>query len=62
MNNLLSNQAQWLGARQVPLDVGDFVFYHPWEGDGVRGLSRPDVFRAGELIEQWSNFQPPIRF
>lgn len=60
VNNLLSNQAQWLGSRQVPLEVGDFVFYHPWEGDGIRWLSRLDVFSQGELVDQWSTFQPGI--
>ncbi len=61
VNNLISNQAQWLGSRELPLEVGDFVFYHPWEGDGVRWLSRLDVFRQGELIAQWSTFEPGIR-
>jgi D-serine deaminase-like pyridoxal phosphate-dependent protein len=61
VSNLLSNQAEWLGSRQVALEVGDFVFYHPWEGDGVRWLSRLDVFRSGELVDQWSTFQPGIR-
>ncbi len=60
VNNLLSNQAQWLGSREVPLQVGDYVFYHPWEGDGIRWLSRLDVFRNGELVDQWSTFQPGI--
>jgi D-serine deaminase-like pyridoxal phosphate-dependent protein len=59
--NLLSNQAEWLGARAVPLEVGDLIFYHPWEGDGVRWLSRLDVFRGGELVDQWATFQPGIR-
>jgi len=59
--NLLPNQAEWLGARAVPLEVGDFIFYHPWEGDGVRWLSRLDVFRGGELVDQWATFQPGIR-
>ena len=62
VNNLLSNQAEWLGSRQVALEVGDFVFYHPWEGDGIRWLSRLDVFRNGELVDQWSTFQPGIRW
>jgi len=62
VNNLLSNQAQWLGSREVPLEVGDFVFYHPWEGDGIRWLSRLDVFRNGELVDQWSTFQPGIQW
>lgn len=61
VSNLLSNQAEWLGARTVPLEVGDFVFYHPWEGDGVRWLSRLDVFRDGVLVDQWPTFQPGIR-
>lgn len=61
VNNLLSNQAEWLGSRQVPLSVGDFIFYHPWEGDGIRWLSRLDVFRDGKLVDQWSTFQPGIR-
>jgi D-serine deaminase-like pyridoxal phosphate-dependent protein len=61
VNNLLSNQAEWLGSRQVALELGDFVFYHPWEGDGVRWLSRLDVFRNGELVDQWQTFQPGIR-
>lgn len=60
VNNLLSNQAQWLGSREVPLQVGDFVFYHPWEGDGIRWLSRLEVFRGGQLVDQWSTFQPGI--
>lgn len=59
--NLLSNQAEWLGARAVPLEVGDLIFYHPWEGDGVRWLSRLDVFRGDELVDQWPTFQPGIR-
>jgi len=59
--NLLPNQAEWLGARTLPLQVGDFIFYHPWEGDGVRWLSRLDVFRGGELVDQWTTFQPGIR-
>lgn len=33
---------------------------HPWEGDGVRWLSRLDVFRGGELVDQWSTFDPGI--
>ena len=61
VNNLLSNQAEWLGERALSLGVGDFVFYHPWEGDGVRWLRFLDVFRGGELVDQWPTFQPGIR-
>lgn len=62
VNNLLSNQAEWLGSREVALQVGDFIFYHAWEGDSVRWLSRLDVFRNGELVDQWNTFQPGIRW
>ncbi len=58
--NLLPNQAEWLGTRALPLEVGDFVFYHPWEGDAVRWLRRLDVFRDGELVDQWPTFQPGV--
>jgi D-serine deaminase-like pyridoxal phosphate-dependent protein len=61
VNNLLSNQAEWLGSRAVALEVGDLVFYYPWEGDGVRWLARLDVFRDGQLVDQWSTFQPGIQ-
>ncbi len=60
VNNLLSNQAEWLGERALSLDVGDFIFYHPWEGDGVRWLRYLDVFRGSELVDQWPTFQPGI--
>jgi D-serine deaminase-like pyridoxal phosphate-dependent protein len=59
--NMISNQAEWLGARATELEVGDFVFYHPWEGDGLSWLNRLDVFRGGELLEQWSTFQRGAR-
>jgi D-serine deaminase-like pyridoxal phosphate-dependent protein len=61
VGNLLSNQAEWLGSRDLALEVGDFIFYHPWEGDGVRWLSNLDVFRGADLIDQWPTFQPGIR-
>jgi D-serine deaminase-like pyridoxal phosphate-dependent protein len=56
--NLLSNQPEWLGSRDLPLEVDDFVFYHPWEGDGVRWLSLLEVFRGGTWVDQWPTFQP----
>ncbi len=59
--NLLPNQGQWLGSREVPLDIGDFIFYYPMEGDGIRWLNRLEVFRNGTRIDQWSTFEPGIR-
>ena len=45
----------------MPLDVGDYIFYQPWEGDAVRWLAYLDVFRGGQLVDQWPTFQPGIR-
>jgi D-serine deaminase-like pyridoxal phosphate-dependent protein len=59
--NMLPNQGRWLGAREVPLDVGDFIFYQPWEADAVRWLAYLDVFRGGRLLDQWPTFQPGTR-
>lgn len=59
--NMMPNQGRWLGARDVPLEVGDFIFYQPWEADAVRWLAYLDVFRGGLLMGQWPTFQPGIR-
>ncbi len=59
--NMLPNQGRWLGAREMPLEEGDFIFYQPWEADAVRWLAYLDVFRGGQLVAQWPTFQPGIR-
>jgi D-serine deaminase-like pyridoxal phosphate-dependent protein len=58
--NMMPNQGRWLGARAVPLEVGDFIFYQPWEADAVRWLAYLDVFRGGRLVDQWPTCQPGI--
>lgn len=58
VNNLLPNQSQFLGPRGLPLDVNDFVFYHPQEGDGIRWINQLEIFRSGQRVAQWENFQP----
>ncbi len=59
--NMMPNQGRWLGSRDLPLEVGDFIFYQPWEADAVRWLAYLDVFRGGELVDQWPTFQPGIK-
>ena len=59
--NMMPNQGRWLGSRDVPLEVGDFIFFQPWEADAVRWLAYLDVFRGGQLVDQWPTFQPGIR-
>ncbi len=59
--NMMPNQGRWLGSRDMPLQVGDFIFFQPWEADAVRWLAYLDVFRGAELVDQWPTFQPGIR-
>ncbi len=59
--NMLPNQGRWLGSPEIPLEVGDFIFYQPWEADAIRWLKYLDVFRGDELVDQWLTFQPGIR-
>jgi D-serine deaminase-like pyridoxal phosphate-dependent protein len=59
--NMMPNQGRWLGSRDLPLEVGDFIFYQPWEADAVRWLAYLDVFRGEQLVDQWPTFQPGIR-
>lgn len=59
--NMMPNQGRWLGPRDLPLDVDDFIFYQPWEADAVRWLAYLDVFRGGLLVGQWATFQPGIK-
>lgn len=59
--NMMPNQGRWLGSRSMPLEVGDFIFYQPWEADAIRWLAYLDVFRGEQLVDQWPAFQPGIQ-
>ncbi|GJM13391.1 MAG: hypothetical protein DHS20C12_17940 [Pseudohongiella sp.] len=59
--NMMPNQGRWLGRRDLSLQVGDFIFFQPWEADAIRWLAYLDVFRGGALVDQWPTFQPGIR-
>lgn len=59
--NMMPNQGRWLGARTLPLSLGDFIFYQPWEADAVRWLAYLDVFRGEQLLGQWPTFQPGVQ-
>lgn len=59
--NMMPNQGRWLGARTLPLGLGDFIFYLPWEADAVRWLAYLDVFRGEQLLGQWPTSQPGIQ-
>lgn len=58
--NMLPNQGRWLGRQALETDVGDFIFYQPWEADAIRWLKVLDVFRGARLVDQWPTFQPGV--
>ena len=57
IRNLLSNQAILTGSRAVRADEGDFVFYHPWEGDGLVVLDRLWLVRSGRVVGWWPTYR-----
>lgn len=57
VKNLMSNQQLRNGPADLPLEVGDFVFYHPWEGGGLAWLSMLEVLRDDTIIDRWPVFR-----
>ncbi len=57
----MPDQGRWLDSRDVSLEVGDFIVYQLWEAYVVRWLPYLDVFHSGEIVDQWSTFQPGIQ-
>lgn len=57
VKNLMTNQALRNGSSDVPLGVGDFVFYHPWEGGGMVWLSMLEVLRDDVIVDRWATFR-----
>jgi hypothetical protein len=57
VENLLSNQPLRNGSHTVPLGVGDFVFYQPWQGDALVWLDTAEVFRGEALVDRFSTFR-----
>ncbi|MBK8259438.1 MAG: alanine racemase [Polyangiaceae bacterium] len=57
VQGLLPNQTLKNGSSDLPLGVGDFVFYHPWEGTSLGWLSHIEVFRDETIVNRWSTFR-----
>jgi len=36
--------------------VNDFVFTHPWEGDGMLCFSRLLLYRNGKITGEWATY------
>ena len=54
--NLLPNQSILSSSDDSRLAVNDFVFTHPWEGDGMLCFSRLLLYRNGKITGEWATY------
>lgn len=54
--NLLPNQSLFNSSALTPLNIGDFVFFHPHQSDAMSQFEDLFVIRNGEIIDQWQPF------
>lgn len=57
VESLLSNQRVLYASPRVSLEVGDFVFFHPWEGDAMLTFDVIYGIRGGRIVERWPTFR-----
>ena len=55
--NQLPNQSLLCSSDQNNLHVGDFVFYQPWEGDGMIEFKNLLLVRQGRIVGQWETYR-----
>lgn len=51
--NLFPNQNLLNGSETSPLNVGDFVFYRPKQGDAIMQFQTIYVMRGGKIVDRW---------
>ena len=54
---LASNQAVLMGSKSIPIGVGDFIFFHPWEGDALLLVGTIVLIRNGEIVGEWATYR-----
>lgn len=57
--NLFPNQNLLNGSETAALNVGDFVFYRPKQGDAIMQFETIYVMRGGKIVDQWKPL--PVR-
>lgn len=55
--NLLPNQSILSSSDENNLNVGDFVFYHAWEGDGMLSFNKIELYRQGKIVGEWNTYK-----
>ena len=54
--NLLPNQSLYNGSKKVPVEEGDFVFFHPDQGDAMSQFEEIIVVRGNKIVNRWASF------
>ncbi|CAF1314631.1 unnamed protein product [Adineta ricciae] len=55
-SNLLPNQSIVSSSDKNNIRVDDFVFYHPWQGDGMLCFRKLVLYRQAGFVGEWSTF------
>jgi len=55
--NLLPNQSILSSSDKNNLQVGDFVFYRAWEGDGMLSFKKLVKYRQGKIQGEWETYK-----
>ena len=55
--NLLPNQSIMSSSDENNLHVGDFVFYHAWEGDGMLSFKKIQLYRQPHIVGEWETYK-----
>jgi hypothetical protein len=55
--NQLPNQSILSSSDENNLDVGDFVFYHSWEGDGMLCFKKLVLYRQSGIVGEWDTYK-----
>ena len=56
-SNLLPNQSILSSSDDNNLNVGDFVFSHAWEGDGMLAFKKIELYRPGKMVGEWDTYK-----
>ncbi|CAF1036763.1 unnamed protein product [Adineta steineri] len=55
--NLLPNQAIVSSSDKNNINVNDFIFYHPWEGDGMLCFKKIILYRQSSIAGEWDTYK-----
>ncbi|CAF1922307.1 unnamed protein product [Rotaria magnacalcarata] len=55
--NQLPNQSILSSSDENNLNVSDFVFYHPWEGDGMLCFKKLVLYKENSIVGEWNTYK-----